>query len=306
MTGEKPTANTIETLQDYLDALSRELTGSDPALVRDALYDAQEHFRDAREAWVGQGSPDEGSLTRFLLESFGDPAEVAAAYRETEDRVARALSPPSRPAAASPLDGAFGVLADPRAYGALLFMLVSLITGILTFTWVVSGLSLSLGFGLFIFGLPFFLLFVSSVHAIALVEGRLVESMLGERMPRRPPRGRPNGTWLQRLRFWATDRGTWTTMLYLVLRLPLGVLSFSVAIMLVALCLSLLATPWMDLLFGLPTVQIGETRYHVPFWTFPIFWGLAALDLLLLMHVARWFGRLSAGLAKRMLVAGGR
>jgi len=78
------------------------------------------------------------------------------------------------------------VLADPRAYTALLYMLLSLATGTLYFTWAVTGISLSLGLAILIIGIPFAILFFASVRGISLVEGRVVEALLGERMPRRP------------------------------------------------------------------------------------------------------------------------
>ena len=65
-------------------------------------------------------------------------------------------------------------------------MLVSLVTGIMYFTWAVTGLSLSVGLLVLIISLPFIGLFFLSVRGIALVEGRIVEALLGVRMPRRP------------------------------------------------------------------------------------------------------------------------
>ena len=40
----------------------------------------------------------------------------------------------------------FGVVMDPHTYGALFYMLLSLVTGVFFFTWVVTGLSLFLTF----------------------------------------------------------------------------------------------------------------------------------------------------------------
>ncbi len=42
--------------------------------------------------------------------------------------------------------GFFGVISDPRAYGALMYMLLSLVTGIFYFTWTITGISLTAGF----------------------------------------------------------------------------------------------------------------------------------------------------------------
>ena len=83
--------------------------------------------------------------------------------------------------------GFFNVVSDPRTYGALLYMLLSLATGIFYFTWVVTGLSLTFGFAILIIGIPFALLFIASVRVLSYVEGRIVEALLGVRMPRRPP-----------------------------------------------------------------------------------------------------------------------
>lgn len=52
----------------------------------------------------------------------------------------------------------FGVIVDPRTYGAL-FMLLSLATGIVYFTVVTTGLSLSLGLLILIIGIPMLVLF---------------------------------------------------------------------------------------------------------------------------------------------------
>ena len=65
-------------------------------------------------------------------------------------------------------------------------MLLAIATGILYFTFAMTGLSLSIGLAVLIVGIPFFLLFIGTARVLALAEGRIVESMLGTRMPRRP------------------------------------------------------------------------------------------------------------------------
>ena len=45
---------------------------------------------------------------------------------------------------------------------------------------------MSAGLAVLIIGIPFVILFFGSVRVLSLVEGRIVEVMLGERMPRRP------------------------------------------------------------------------------------------------------------------------
>ena len=46
----------------------------------------------------------------------------------------------------------FGVYTDARSWGALLYMLIAFVTGVLYFTWAVTGLATSISLALFIFG----------------------------------------------------------------------------------------------------------------------------------------------------------
>src|SRR5690606_32550259 len=111
----------------------------------------------------------------------------------------------------------FGVVADPHTYGALFYMLLSLATGIFYFTWVVTGVSTTAGLLILIIGIPLLVLFLMSVRLLSLVEGRIVEALLGERMPRRPLYAQRDKPWLQRLKELFTDARTWATMGYFLL-----------------------------------------------------------------------------------------
>src|SRR5690606_21561959 len=96
------------------------------------------------------------------------------------------LRSPPPPARRSLAGRFFGVAADPRAYASLFYMVLAMATGVFYFTWVVTGASVSLGLSITIIGIPLLVLFFGSVRLLSLVEGRIVEVMLGERMPRRP------------------------------------------------------------------------------------------------------------------------
>src|ERR1700720_1664748 len=297
----------VRTIQEYLDRLNEELAGSDPALIQDALYDAEDYLRNATsgtaEAAPGPHGETAEAAFEHAVQRFGTPREVAEAYRENDSRVAAALAHPAPRAAEDPARRILGVFLDPRAYGALLFMFLSLATGVLYFTWAVTGLSLSLGLSILIIGFPVALLFLASVRLFSLVEGRLVESLLGVRMPRRPRFATPEGTLWARLRSWLSDRRTWTTLLYMVLKLPLGVFSFVLFTVLMSISLALLAAPITQLFFDEPLIHTYSNHYlYVPPWGFPLFWLAGLLDLLLVMHLARALGRAYGAIAKAMLV----
>ena len=286
------------TIPEYLGQLRGALADADPAVTQDALYDAEEYLR---AEWSEHPEFDEAALLASVAGSYGAPEEVAAIYRDTEVTVKQALrTPPPRPRE-SPLGRFFGVFADPRAYASLLYMLLALATGIFYFTWVVTGLSLTAGLGVLIIGIPFAVLFFASVRGLSLVEGRLVEAMLGERMPRRPLYADRDKPLLERIGAMFLDPRTWSTMLYMLLMLPLGILYFTVAVTALVLSLSIAAWPVVQAFDGASIWWFGN-EYLLPLWTAPLTFSLGVVLLVATMHLARGVGRLHAQLAKHLLV----
>jgi hypothetical protein len=287
----------------YLNKLRALLAGNDPATVQDALADAEEHLRTASEqALEADPGVSEDEALGSIIEQYGTPEEVAAAYQEIESRVVPPFAPSRVSNGRTPIQRFFGVLVEPRAYAALFFSLFSLITGVIYFTWAVTGISLSIGCIVMIFGLPLFGLFIFSIQGLALVEGRLIEAMLGVRMPRRaaaPPAGK--GLWgrfVARLK----DRRTWTTLFYLIIKMPLGVLSFSVFIVMLAYALELILAPALQYVFGVPFFVVDNLRFFMPPWLIPIFILAGFLDLIVILHLAKFVGRGYGALARAFLV----
>lgn len=331
-------------IDDYLAQLRRALEGADPAMVQDALSDAEEHLRAECTARPGES---EESVLRAIAGSYGSPEDVAAAYRETERTVQAALSPTRRPASSAATAGAatgaatgaaaasaaaagatvtaaariapqqsllrrfFSAWSDSRSWTSLFFMLTTLVTGMFYFTVVVTGVSLSLGLAILIIGFPFFIAFLSFTRVLALVEGRLIEGLTGERMPRRATPPAPGG-WLARIGALLSDLRTWTTLIYQLLMLPLGIAYFTVAITVSALGLGLLGGSIVGLLqaLGFEVVDGWQTNVgSVPLTGLEAL-GVAiaslivgALLLTVLLHLARLVGRFHGRLAKQLLVA---
>ena len=286
------------TIAQYLQQLRAALAGADPALIQDALYDAEEHLRS--ELAENPGVSEAEMLAR-VVGSYGAPEEVAAIYRDTEVKVQRALRPPRPRPGRGPLAAFFGVIADARSYGALFYMLLALATGIFYFTWTVTGLSLSAGFAVLIIGIPFIILFFASVRVLALVEGRLVEVMLGVRMPRRPASSARGLPLLKRIGAMFTDPRTWGTLLYLLLMLPLGIAYFTLAVTGITLSLSLIAVPFLQA-FGIAPTTINDVQYFWPLWTLPLSLLGGVLLFFIVLHMARGIGWLHGHLAKHLLV----
>ena len=286
------------TVEGYLAQLKSHLAGADPAVVQDAVYDAEEYLRDA----LAEG---DGTAETFaaVIEAYGTPEEVAASYRDVEVTVAAALRKPvSSVKSSNPAARFFGVVVDPAAWGSLFYMVLSLATGIVYFTVVVTGLSLTAGLAVLIIGIPFALLFLAVVRAISLAEGRVVEGLLGERMPRRPRTvGTATGVW-DRIKMWLVDFRTWTTMLYMALQLVFGIVYFTVVATAAAVCVSLIVLPIAQVVSGAPVLVVGGYSYWIEPWAFPLFVGAGLIGWVLTLWIAKGIGQLHGMYAKVMLV----
>jgi len=375
-------ANDINT---YLRELQAALAaaGADPALVQDALFDAEEHLQAEMAAGgaLGRGTAAYEKKFATVAEGYGTPEEVAAAYMGTA--VVRKEAPaahetpsvteappvwaPSVGAAAplgatsatpqppggtqppvaplpvaegpaphmagwpppapgvpmpagvqagiaaaagaaptsSPWRQVFGVFADVTVWKTLIYMILSLATGIAYFTIVVTGLSTAGSMLVLIIGIPMFLAVLGIVRAIALFEGRLVEILLGIRMPRRPRATPPGMGFFQRIAFWLKDGRTWASMAYMLLMLPLGITYFTIAVTGLSVGFWLVASivwGWFRWADYHTIIYNGVTYYWWHSWMIPIAVIVGVIVLVGMFHLIKWIGRGHAAFAKAMLV----
>jgi hypothetical protein len=292
----------IRSIEEYLDALRAELKGSDSATIQDALADAEEHLRAAisnqREQ---QPELSEQEALEQAIEQYGSPEETGSAYVQVERRTVPQLGRGTQEME-SALARFFGVYVDARAWGALLYMLIAFVTGVFYFSWAVTGLATSISLALFIFGLPFALLFFLSVRGLALLEGRLVEALLGVRMPRRPLFSQQNLKWLDRIKELALDKHTWFSILYMFAQFVLGTVYFVLFVTVLSFSFSFIAIPVLQEMWGIGAIMNNGIRYSFPAWSYPFLVLGGVLLWTLFMNLARGIGQLHGRMAKSMLV----
>jgi len=157
-----------------------------------------------------------------------------------------------------------------------------------------------------------FLVFIGMTRVISLGEGLLLEAVSGERMPTRPVHpGSPNGL-AARVLAMLRDRRTWTTVGYLLLMLPLGIIYFVIAVFGLALGVSLLFVPiigaaqragWSLLADGEPLTFTPAWLDTPGGWVFCVVFGVVVCTTL--MHLARGVVSMHARAAKLLLVTPG-
>ena len=86
----------INTIEEYLADLKKELSGCDRATIQDALSDAEEYLTTALNgAADAESDISRAELLQGIIEKYGTPEEVAVAYREIESHTPPAFTKPS-------------------------------------------------------------------------------------------------------------------------------------------------------------------------------------------------------------------
>ncbi|WP_316525953.1 sensor histidine kinase [Kitasatospora brasiliensis] len=128
------------------------------------------------------------------------------------------------------------MVAERRRYGSvhggeLAFAVAGLPLGVLGGVYAVAVLYAGALLSLTVLGLPFVVAALLGARRLGGPHRWLVGRLLGESVPAPPPLPRPSGV-LARGRVALTDPVAWRTLLYLFLRLPLGVLGFLAVVVL--------------------------------------------------------------------------
>jgi len=132
---------------------------------------------------------------------------------------------------------------QPPFAGTLLYLLLSLPLGIIYFTVVVTGLAVSAGTLIIWIGVPILLIVLLLARGMAEIERQLIGRLLRRPLPTRSSSALPKRTFWQRLGAMFRDPGTWMTLFYMILKLPLGIVSFVLALTLPLVALALTTLP---------------------------------------------------------------
>ena len=147
---------------------------------------------------------------------------------------------------------------QPRTYLRILYLVLALPLGIFYFSFLVTVILTGVGTALIAgIGLGLLLLAVACWYGFAGLERILAEHMLGFRMTPMSFPAPSTGSYRERLRRHLTNPVTWKSLSFLLLLMPFGVLSFSLVIILVSLCLSFLLYPFVYVLLNYIYNQVG-------------------------------------------------
>jgi len=188
---------------------------------------------------------------------------------------------------------------DARTYGRILYLLLALPLGVVEFTFLVTAISFGFGTAITLIGIPVLVGTVWAWRWIAERERSLIRRLTGTEIPR-PYRPDPvGGRWWSVFAARLADPATWKDLAFLLLQLPLGVVSFTLTVVVLGTGLATLAAPtffWAlpdGTWFGSVRIDtLGEALAWMPLGALILFLGIPALGAL---------GRLYGWLAAQLL-----
>ncbi len=150
----------------------------------------------------------------------------------------------------------FGVVIQPRTYLSLLYLLLAFPLGLSYFIYLVVGLSL--GLGLLVVGIGFILLplIMGSTWIFLIIERQLTIWLL--QIPLAPLPTLPEGSIWEQLRHHAGSTLAWKGLFFSFLKFPLGLISFVLVIVLIALPAGLMSAPFLY-----ATVPVNLGSWHI-------------------------------------------
>lgn len=131
-----------------------------------------------------------------------------------------------------------------RTYTNLLFLSLALPLGLVYFIFLAVGLTLGFGLTIIWVGLPILALVFAGSWGMSALERRLAIGLLGADVPPMAPApsAQTLGFW-QRLRTFLSNPVTWKGMGYLLIKLPLGIVTFVALVTSVSVSTGLMLVP---------------------------------------------------------------
>ena len=197
----------------------------------------------------------------------------------------------------------FGVVARPRTWLNLLFLVLAFPLGLFYFIFLVTGLSVGLGLVIIWVGIPILLVVAGAWWLFGAFERVQAKYLLGADVAPAPRSWEAvNGVW-GKLKAHFGNVATWKDLLYLLAKLPLGVVSFTLLVTLGSILAWLVAFPVASYL-DIHLISWGNGEgWTPPLWLAILAIPGAALWVFLSLHIANGWGWVCARWAELLFGA---
>jgi len=200
----------------------------------------------------------------------------------------------------------FRIARNRQSYMNILYLLVSFPLGLAYFAFLVTGIALGIGTLVVWIGALILILMISAWWQIAAFERSLAMRWLHVNIPPLSYSSPAQTTRWQRLQAQVSNPMTWKTLIFLLLKFPLGTASFvitlvllvlSIAIIPVTLIIGLLTAPFFTLVVTIQGNPGGKERLQRYLWLSASAFGL----ILITLHLLNGLSSIEGQLARLML-----
>jgi hypothetical protein len=198
------------------------------------------------------------------------------------------------------------VVVSRQAYLNFLYLIATFPLGVFYFVFLVSGLSLGFSLAIIWIGIPILVLVAACWWMLGRFEHSMANIMLDEELhPINIPPGEDRNLWT-RFRIFIENPFTWKSLLFLLMKFPLGIVTFTIQVTLVSLTIALIGMPVFYQFFdGFATsISLGPFLHgwEVDTFTKALFCGLIGILLWpVTLHALNALAWLHAKLARVLL-----
>lgn len=243
------------------------------------------------------------SELRSAVDSFSEsmaqqvPARAASYAAQPMPPIKQPIAAPSLPGPI-PTGGFLAAVAHPQTFRNLLYLLMSFPLGLIYFIFLVVGLSLGIGTAIIWIGAFVLIGTFLAVKGFTAFERKIASGLLQTTIPSRTV-ARPLPINVERTVFekaWAlmTSRESWAGIVYLLVKFPMGIVSFVLAVALIPTALTLTVSPLLSMIPPLE-MNLGAWKIDTPYEAAPfslvgivlMFFSLHILNGMAWLH-AQW------------------
>jgi len=196
----------------------------------------------------------------------------------------------------------FSVIAKSQTYLNMLYLLLSYPLGIIYFVFLVTGISLGFGLVITLAGIPLLVLMTFLWYWVGIFEARMTFSILGISAKPEKSSGPKQKTFLQKISKHLSSPITWKSLAYLLIKFPLGIVSFVFLVTLLSVSVSLILFPLAYYLIpnvDLAVINGAQVITHV--WQVIAISIIGIIFLFISLHILNGLAYVSGLLAKVLL-----
>jgi len=199
----------------------------------------------------------------------------------------------------------FNVIIKKQTYLNLVYLLIAFPLGTFYFTFLVTGYALGLGLVITLIGIPILILMTALTYWFGLFERGLSSTLLNIEIKQMSNNAIKEKTFWKKLLKHLSNSATWKSLAYLMIKFPLGILSFTLVVTFISVSLSLIATPiiyYLSTIFPeMEFIVINGRQIVTSYWQTIIFALTGVLFLFVSLHILNGLAYLYSLLAKGLL-----